>query len=344
MKKISKANFSQLCKAISETHDLFIPTETSDSVHFTRWVPGAIVNLDVLKTAQSPKHFLLPQSETYLTFKTEGKKLTIDPVVPEQRPYVLYGLRACDAAAFSLVDEVFLREPVDQLYKEKRERGIVIGSACLKPETSCFCTAFDIQANAPGKGMDVFTWQVDDAILWEAQSEKGEALTQILSEYLEPATERDLTALDLVKESIKEQLKQLPLSTIDPKSIQSDLKTIFEAPIWEKMSKSCLSCGACTYVCPTCHCYDIQDYDGQKKVERYRCWDSCMFSDFTMMAHGNPRTGKKERFRQRFMHKLVYFPNNHDAYACVGCGRCVDKCPVNMNIAKVINRLGGENI
>ena len=55
------------------------------------------------------------------------------------------------------------------------------------------------------------------------------------------------------------------------------------------------------------------------------------------LAHGNNRTSQMQRFRQRFMHKLVYFPANNDGmYSCVGCGRCVDKCPASLNIVKVI--------
>ena len=83
--------------------------------------------------------------------------------------------------------------------------------------------------------------------------------------------------------------------------------------------------------------------DTGKGIQRYRCWDSCMYSDFTMMAHGNNRNSQMQRFRQRFMHKLVYFPANNDGmYSCVGCGRCVDKCPSHLNIVKVIKAFGKE--
>lgn len=110
---------------------------------------------------------------------------------------------------------------------------------------------------------------------------------------------------------------------------------------WESLSRACLACGTCTFVCPTCQCYDIRDFDNGKTVTRYRCWDSCMFSDFTLMAHGNNRQTQSQRFRQRFMHKLVYFPSNNEGiYSCVGCGRCVEKCPQNLNIVKVIKALG----
>ena len=107
--------------------------------------------------------------------------------------------------------------------------------------------------------------------------------------------------------------------------------------------KPCLACGTCTFVCPTCQCYDIKDYDTGHGIQRYRCWDSCMYSDFTMMAHGNNRTSQMQRFRQRFMHKLVYFPANNDGmYSCVGCGRCVEKCPSSLNIVKVIKAFEKE--
>ena len=105
----------------------------------------------------------------------------------------------------------------------------------------------------------------------------------------------------------------------------------------------CLGCGTCTFVCPTCQCYDIRDFDTGNGVTRFRCWDSCMYSDFTLMASGNPRTSQLERFRQRFMHKLIYFPANNDGiYGCVGCGRCLSKCPISMNIVKVAKCLEGE--
>ena len=32
------------------------------------------------------------------------------------------------------------------------------------------------------------------------------------------------------------------------------------------------ACGTCTFVCPTCQCYDIKDYNTKNGVQRYRCW------------------------------------------------------------------------
>ena len=126
------------------------------------------------------------------------------------------------------------------------------------------------------------------------------------------------------------------------------MMTLFNSDVWAKLSESCLGCGTCTYVCPSCMCFDVRDYDTGHGIEQSRTWDSCMYSDFTQMAAANPRLTQKERFRQRFMHKLVYYPMAHEKlFMCVGCGRCLDSCPIHMNIVKVIKAfneadLGGK--
>ena len=155
--------------------------------------------------------------------------------------------------------------------------------------------------------------------------------------------EGELGALRVGK--TREILAKLPLAGLTTEGVGvGKTQELFDRPEWKTLSEACLGCGTCTFVCPTCQCYDIKDYDTGHGVQRYRCWDSCMYSDFTMMAHGNNRTSQLQRFRQRFMHKLVYFPANNDGmYSCVGCGRCVDKCPSHLNIVKVIKAFGKED-
>ena len=165
-----------------------------------------------------------------------------------------------------------------------------------------------------------------------ANTAKGEALLgslDMLSDGGEPETDKGVFE--------RLPLKNLPLDKFGGEHMME----LFKRPEWAGLAESCLGCGTCTFVCPTCQCYDIKDFDTGHEIKRFRCWDSCMYSDFTKMAHGNPRLTQKERFRQRFMHKLVYFPENNDGmFSCVGCGRCVNKCPSNLNIVKVIKSLG----
>jgi heterodisulfide reductase subunit C len=188
---------------------------------------------------------------------------------------------------------------------------------------------------------------VEENLYWKALTEKGEALTKLVESLLNPADADDEQKVEEEKAAIRAIVEKLPYSKLSLEGWNGDALTEkFESPVWEELYKPCLACGTCTFVCPTCQCYDIKDYDTGHGVQRYRCWDSCMYSDFTMMAHGNNRTSQMQRFRQRFMHKLVYFPaNNEGMYSCVGCGRCVEKCPSALNIVKVIKafeKQGGD--
>ena len=212
--------------------------------------------------------------------------------------------------------------------------------ACSKPEESCFCKVFGIDATAPCG--DVTTWLDENYLYWQANTEKGEALTALVADLLEEGGEESVATQ---QESTKAILEKLPFSALDLSRFKPEnLNDLFNDPAWEEMSEACLGCGTCTFVCPTCQCFDIRDFKTSEGVLRYRCWDSCMYSDFTLMAHGNSRTTQMQRFRQRFMHKLVYYPSQNDGlYSCVGCGRCVNKCPQHLNIVKVIKTLGGKN-
>ena len=145
--------------------------------------------------------------------------------------------------------------------------------------------------------------------------------------------------------AIRAVMEKLPLKDLDLTGFDGDhLMEHFNIPAWAKLSESCLGCGTCTFVCPTCQCYDVRDFDTGHGVRRFRCWDSCMYSDFTMMAHGTNRPTQLERFRQRFMHKLVYFPANNDGiYGCVGCGRCLSQMPDFHEHCQSRENAGGGN-
>ena len=122
--------------------------------------------------------------------------------------------------------------------------------------------------------------------------------------------------------------------------LSTKLKGMFEHPIWDEVSKPCMGCGTCTYVCPTCYCFDIGSDNHGAEGTKFRCWDSCMFSDYARMAGGHdPRPSKKERVRNRYMHKLSYFNERYGTTLCVGCGRCVSKCPSGMDITDFINKV-----
>lgn len=333
MKKIAKEALPKLYKKIAEAKELIIPVKVSGQTNYKVWTEDAEVDLDTLKTVKSAKDAFFPQSETLYTVKKEDKKLHIEPETLKNQEFVVFGMKACDVQGVAVLDKVFLVDPVDSFYAARREHGIIVAMACHEPEETCFCKAFGLDAANPAG--DVVTWMVGDELYWKPVTKKGEDLTAMVAELL---TDADEKAVEAEKESIKTIVEKLPYANLSLEGWNgSVLDEKFNSPIWETLYKPCLACGTCTFVCPTCQCYDIKDYDTGHGVQRYRCWDSCMYSDFTMMAHGNNRNSQMQRFRQRFMHKLVYFPANNDGmYSCVGCGRCVEKCPSSLNIVKVI--------
>ena len=336
MYKIAKENLSALFQSIAENQELYLPVEVSGQVNFKAWTQDANVSLETLKTVKSPKDAFFPQSENLYTVQREGKKLSIEPQALKEQNFVVFGMKACDIQGVKVLDNVFLSDPIDSFYAARREHGTIVAMACHEPEESCFCKAFGIDCAEPAA--DVATWMVEGELYWKALTEKGEALTKAVESLLVEADGADAEKLEAEKNAIHTIVEKLPYSNLSLEGWNGDALTEkFNSPVWEELYKPCLACGTCTFVCPTCQCYDIKDYDTGHGVKRYRCWDSCMYSDFTMMAHGNNRTSQMQRFRQRFMHKLVYYPaNNNGMYSCVGCGRCVEKCPASLNIVKVI--------
>ncbi len=338
MLKIEKSRLSELFAAVSEKMALYVPAEKNGSSEFALWEDTLSPALDILNTAKPAKQLFFPQSETIVSFKTSGKNIEIFEQAKADAPFAVYGVRACDAYSIEKVlDRVFLADPADEFYKARRENGVIITAACGEPEETCFCSAFGIDA-ADCRYGDVTTWTDGDTVYFDSNTDKG---AKFLGTFSSVLTDADSGSADAFKERARSIMQQLPLAGLSLENWgagKTDEK--FNSEKWEELSSGCIGCGTCTFVCPTCQCYDIRDFDTGHGVQRYRCWDSCMYSDFTLMAHGNSRKSQVERFRQRFMHKLVYFPDNNDGlFSCVGCGRCLAKCPVSMNIVKVIKNI-----
>lgn len=336
MLKISLDKLDKLFEAISASQTLYIPVDREDgAAEYKKYESGMKLS-SALNTLRSAKDFFFPQTENLVDFKMEGKNIEVIDVREESEDFVIFGVRACDARSFTILDKVFLAEPVDSYYKNRRDHGTVVTMACTRPAETCFCGTFGIDAAAP-EG-DAACYSDGESLFIEAHNEKGQKFIDSISSLLE---EGDTAKLEAVRAKTREILKKLPLANLTTDNFGGDkLNEYFNSDKWGELSESCLGCGTCTFVCPTCQCYDIKDFNTGHGIKRFRCWDSCMYSDFTKMAHGNPRLTQLERFRQRFMHKLVYFPaNNNGEFGCVGCGRCLAKCPISMNIVKVMRAL-----
>ncbi len=295
--------------------------------------PEAVVT-DYLNTVTSPKDFFFPQTERMFRFqKTEGKIRVEETTWQGKR--VIFGVRPCDLGSLELIDRVFQEgEYEETYYLARRENTTVVGLACSSPGPTCFCTTFGITPGSP-EGADLMLYPDGEGFVVEVLTEKGEALAQ--------QTETLLEDQDVDLAEVKGRFEGLKVPLGDHLSVDgvaAKLDGMFEHPVWAELSPRCLGCGICTYLCPTCHCFGMTDEVRGDQGVRLRCWDSCQFSDFTRMAGGhNPRPTKKERVRQRFMHKLNYYVHRFGRYLCTGCGRCLEKCPVGLTMVHVIEKV-----
>jgi sulfhydrogenase subunit beta (sulfur reductase) len=222
-------------------------------------------------------------------------------------------------------------DPPDFYYTKRRNSTSIISLMCLNPRSTCFCTSVDCGPDSE-VGADITFSELYGNYLIKDLTSKGEEILLITKEILRPATEHELEEKTKLMEQVKNKLR----SVFNADDLKNKLNN-FDASYWDKLHQKCLGCGICTFLCPTCHCFDITDEVFKNQGKRMRTWDSCMFPLFSLHASGhNPRPTHKERMRQRIMHKFNYAPKIFGQTFCVGCGRCIIDCPVNMDIRQMI--------
>ncbi len=289
-------------------------------------------------TNMSPKEFFFPQTECMMRYKDDPQSdehmvMQAEPGLSQKR--VLAQIRPCDAKAMSFMDIIFCQDDYtdDAYWRDKREKTLLIGLGCNDPCPTCFCK-FVGSGPHDESGLDLMMIDLGEKLLVREASE----MAQGLLDDLDDAQPADLEKAAELKAKAEASMAQ---GVATDKIAQKEVLELFEDPMWDQVWQSCLNCGACTFVCPTCHCFDIQDEIQGKEGRRVRNWDYCMSWLFTVHGSGhNPRPNKKERVRQRFMHKYKYIPMKRDgAIGCTGCGRCVLLCPVNIDIREVVNQM-----
>ncbi len=281
-----------------------------------------------------PKDVLFPSVEKMYEYKM-GLKGEIKELFPADEKTVLFGIRPCDAKSIDAMDKVFLTKGyVDSYYAKRRDNVTIVAMGCVTPSRTCFCDSMGLNPNDAPNADVMINLSVDgDAYVLRAYTEKGR---ELLCKIESLATDGD----EKIKDDTKCSLKIDKAADLDKK-----LAKMFEHPIWDKVTKGCIGCGTCTYVCPTCYCFDIDSENYGAEGCKYRCWDSCMFSDYTRMAGGaNPRPSKKERLRNRYMHKLSYFNERYGQTLCVGCGRCIESCPSHLDISEFIEKASKADV
>lgn len=293
------------------------------------------LRLDYDITILPPKIFLLPPYEKLMKFDVREQKAEIPK---EEIRRVIIGVHPYDVIAINQMDEVYLKDNLDELYRRRRENTIIIASDIINVSEYSFASS--LGTHIVNDGFDILLTDLGKEIVIKVGSEKGrELLTKYVPDIKE-ADEEDIEKIERYRKELPERYK-LKIE-IEKDQIPFLLMDVYGHPLWEEESRKCLQCGSCTIVCPTCYCYDVRDEVSLtlENGERIRTWDSCLLPDFTKIAGGETFRDKAERFRHRIYRKGLYIPLRYNFIACVGCGRCIKACIPNIsNPVNIINTL-----
>lgn len=289
------------------------------------------VSFDYILARNSYKEFVFPQTEVVADFTFAGNKVDLRGREVEARDTVVFGARPCEATSLSALRAVFTWDFVDEFYTKREDALVVMTVGCTKADEACFCTTVDLSPESKA-GTDIYL----------RETEAGDYAVETLTDRGRAFVEAHAGCFGEGEAKLKPLIKPEVIKGIDLGKIQSRLaeRENYADPVWGELTRKCLGCGACTYVCPTCHCFDITDEGTAFEAERRKNWDSCQYESFTLHASGhNPRDFQFKRWRNRFMCKFNYYPNKFSSKGCVGCGRCVRVCPVRLDITEVMEEL-----
>lgn len=320
MKALDRTNLNKFVESVSKEFNVYSITEDKFSTEFDSYRA-----LEILKPIKSAKEIVFPQTELLFKFDLVEKEIKVNNENSNLANLILW-IKPCDVRGINLLKKVFEKDVKDVYFLDKLNNTIFVGLACSNPTRNCFCTSVGITPYYK-EGMDIFATNVNGTLILEALTDKGNEILSKVDSLLRDATEDEIEKAKQIHLQAENKVKKYNFDTS---------RLVWDSDVW-RISEICLSCGICTYLCPTCHCFDIIDENYIYEGERIRVWDSCMYSEYTLQASGyNPRAYRLQRLRNRIMHKFVWFKEVFNEYACTGCGRCISYCPVNISLIEIL--------
>jgi ferredoxin len=322
--------YSWVKSLLNENHRIVSYIKNEERFKQIKDISEFELNPSIPPSKISVKEFLIPPTEPLLYYKKNKNDIEIIDPPKDQRKTFLFGIKPCDAKAVEVLDKVFNWDYKDNFFNEKKENTIIIGLKCNYSDEFCFCKSVNISPDSSA-GSDIYLIPKDEnSYIVQIITEKGE---KILS-----------GNQNIFKDNLKESYQLTKTNNqkiIDSDLIRKWLDTNFDHPIWEKFGETCLGCGKCAFICPTCYCFDIVDEEYSiSEGRRMKNWDACQFGKFTLHASGhNPRENQQKRYRQRISHKFKYYHDKFDEILCTGCGRCSRECPVGISISNILDEI-----
>lgn len=338
MKKVSKKDVAKLLSQWQKAFTVFVPSRENDVAEMVAWDGKDTTFFDWYRNTVIPaKANILPNMEKIFGFRKDGDGYHLESPAASEQKQLIFGIRPCDARAISIIDMLFKDAYEDTYYLTRRKNVLLVGMGCINPYDSCFCTSLGFGPTAATE-VDLMLTDIGDEFLIEAVTAKGKELIS-RTEGVAEASRDDEAKAAAARDSASRKITR----KIDTKEIAKRLPLAFEnKKFWEKIAAKCVSCGICTFLCPTCYCFDINDEKSRGDGARFRNWDSCSFSLYTKMPMENPREEKWRRVRQKVHHKYTFYPMLFDVIACTGCGRCIRLCPVNWDITQTLSSVPAE--
>lgn len=323
--------FIEFLEKLAEEVEIFVPIEENEEIVLKRWRKAENDGMPVLGKYRpvDPLKILLFQPRNDVLTGLESKER------------ILLGVKNCDLSAIQLLDRALLEgDFVGPVYKEFRERTLIISSDCTEAKSSCHCVLQGINPY-PEEYYDVSSSSIGERLLLRAGNEKGERFLKLVAEKLRTFEEIPgvMDVLENQREKTRDLVKQINSQWSLGSKDASEKLNIFDA----KVVDSCIECGGCNFVCPTCYCFIMNDESVNESFSKVRTWDSCQLKGYARVAGGgNPRADLYKRFNHRYSCKFNYMVKQFDMSSCTGCGRCIDVCPAGIDIRNTMRVMREE--
>jgi len=315
---IKKEEWDKTLEQLLLSHTIFAAVKNEFGLDYELIKPEDIagISYNIPKPATPLKSFFLPVREN------------VTAVRAPQKPRIILGIPNCDIEGLSLLDSIYLDEDFDDIfYRDRRENTILISSDCFGKQEHCHCLTYDIKPYSE-RISDLAAVLLDGIIMLRIITGKGEDFVRKIPQAHQVTDEKIMASINDKHKVAEESLKSDHIS-LPGYSKTGSLVSKPNMEIFVKYSSHCVSCGACTTVCPTCTCFLLIEKPGFEKVKQM---DACQYPGFERVAGGEDALFElKNRFRNRYLCKYVWKPEKFSSIACTGCGRCIEACIGKIN-------------
>ncbi len=327
--KVSEDEFDEILKELSKDYVICAPKkfmtgagENAETIKYDKINSLSEIVFDKMSDF-SPKESYYPISQTMFYF-TESE--VIESTLNDDKGILVFA-RPCDINAMKRLDNIFLNNgKVEDLYYARlRKKVKIVMIECKESFENCFCVSLGTNI---ADNYDL-AMRLEDGIKVQVKN----------SEFLSFFEQKE--KIDFAPEYVKSNKRKVDVPIIKDRDT---LLWISKQDFWDQFNEKCIGCGGCNTVCGTCSCFDTVDIiysEESKEGERKRVWSSCMLEDFTQTAGGaRARKTAGENMRFKVMHKFYDYKERFgEENMCVGCGRCVSRCPEDIDFIDTVNGL-----